>query len=90
MSAWGLPADPAELAKMRRQWQSFERVMEGMRAESPATSDGGVPRWNTLDTVLEGVQPRGCSCCGREFKPTIRRRMLCDTCFRLGDGRREF
>ena len=27
---------------------------------------------------------RRCSCCGRKFQPTARRRMLCGTCFGRG------
>ena len=26
--------------------------------------------------------PRACSCCGVAFQPTMRRRMLCGSCFR--------
>lgn len=86
MTAWSLPGDPAALAKMRRQWQGFDSLMEGMRQDS----DGGVPRWNMLDKPLEGVEPRKCSCCGRRFQPTTKRRLLCAGCFALGDGRAEF
>lgn len=83
---WNLPSDPAVLGRMRKQWRGFESIMEGMRPES----EGGVPRNDRLDRPLPGVEPRACSCCGRRFKPTTRRRLLCAGCFTLGDNRCEF
>ena len=30
--------------------------------------------------------PRACSCCGAAFQPTMRRRMLCGSCYRQGSS----
>ncbi len=41
----------------------------------------GEPPASSLDRPLHDVGPRPCSCCGRIFQPTIKRRRLCADCF---------
>ena len=37
---------------------------------------------NPLDAPDLARPPRPCSCCKREFQPSVRRRMLCAACYR--------
>ena len=38
------------------------------------------------DRLLPNRPEKPCSNCGRSFAPTLRRRLLCDSCYRGGDG----
>ncbi len=49
--------------------------------ESGSPLESAVPRKRGMDTpIAKPKQP--CSCCGRLFQPTDRRRMLCINCYK--------
>ena len=52
-------------------------LREGLTAETRA--------WG-IDPQLLNRPARACSSCGREFAPTLRRRILCAGCYSGGDG----
>ena len=35
---------------------------------------------------LKDKPERACARCGRGFRPTVKRRLMCSGCFRRGDG----
>ena len=55
-------------------------VGERPRAQAPSDDGEQAPR-PRIDPKLDRPR-RPCSCCGRKFRPTARRWMLCATCFR--------
>ena len=55
-----------------------------MRSSGMAGNPGARPSSKGADRVLEDKPLRECARCGREFKPTLVRRMLCIGCYRYG------
>ena len=50
-----------------------------------------INRWGSLvDTVDHSRPPRPCACCGVEFQPSRRRRLLCRFCFLGARGHRVY
>ena len=58
------------------QWQARERHKQNGQARGPGYE---------TDRPL-AVPPKPCQCCGKQFQPTLSRRMLCAACY--SDGAR--
>ena len=71
------------------QYRNGKQLAIGEQCRSPNTADGGPPPRPNLDPKLD-LPKRPCTSCGRRFRPTVRRRLLCASCFgrrvRLADG----
>ena len=56
-------------------------------AQRNAVYEGPMPRAHKMGDPPDKTRPcRRCARCGKKFKPTLRRRMLCLRCFGLGGG----
>ena len=75
----------------RRQWQAFPALLDRWRADpeyvGPPDEEGNRAP-HPPDAPLPGGEERPCSRCGRPFRPTLRRRMLCAACFAGPDAAR--
>ena len=62
------------------QYRNGKQLAIGEQCRSPNTADGGPPPRPNLDPNLD-LPKRPCTSCGRRFRPTVRRRLLCASCF---------
>ena len=75
-------------ALRKRAWRERVTRMGHPLSQTPEAQrerlrrDGLSNLGNLVDQKDLTRPPRACSCCGVAFQPTVRRRMLCGSCYR--------